>query len=132
VRKEGFEYRQSWVPYDRSARMIWSPGLQRTLQIEAGQSISETAYPEEGSGLLGSEGECDRCKRIRITVQQAGELTIRFTAAREDLRVALPLYDRRSLDRPIAVQAGEVLIVLVTGSVVPTRFELSTSLTPAR
>jgi len=131
VAKEGFEPRQSMVPWDFSNFMTWSPGLQRVLRMEAGGFIEGTVYPQEGSGSP-DDDYCEGCKRIQIAVRQAGELAIRFSAERADLRLALSQYDRRSLDAPIPVQAGETLLVLVTGSVVATRFELSTSLASAR
>ena len=131
VSKEGFEVRQSMVPWDFSNFMTWSPGLQRVVRIEAGGSIDGTVYPQEGSGIP-DDDYCEGCKRIQIVVQQAGTLAIRFNAERADLRLALSQYDRRSVDAPIPVQGGETLLVLVTGSVVPTRFELSTSLTSER
>ena len=134
VSREGFEYRKSFVPYDRGDRVSWSPGLQRKLQIEAGSSISGTVYPQEGSGaagsLTGDDDGCEACKRISIAVRGAGELTIRLTAEREELRLALPPFDKRSLDAPISVQPGDVVIVLVIGSVVATKFEIATTFAP--
>jgi hypothetical protein len=128
VSKDGFESRQSLVPYDLGALMRWSPGLQRIVRIEAGGSFAGTVYLQEGSGIV-DEDDCESCKRIQIAIQRAGTVTLRLTAER-DLRLALPRYDRRSLDAPLAVTAGENLVVLVTGAVMPTRFELSTSFTP--
>jgi hypothetical protein len=130
VHKEGFEYRQSWIPDDFSGFLFWSPGLQRILRIEAGGSIAGTVYPQEGSGLVEGGDDCESCKRVQIAVQRTGKLTIRLTVGGDSLRLTLPRYEPRSLDAPIEVQAGENLIVLVTGSVVPTKFALSTSLTP--
>ena len=130
VAKESFEIRQSPVPWDFSNFMTWSPGLQRVLRVEAGASIEGTVYPQEGSGF--DDDYCEGCKRIQIAAQQAGKLAVRFSAERADLRLALSQYDRRSLDAPIPVQAGEIVLMFVIGSVVPTRFELSTSLTSER
>jgi len=130
VAKESFEIRQSPVPWDFTNFMTWSPGLQRVVRIDAGGSFEGTVYPQEGSGF--DDDYCEGCKRIQISVQQSGNLAIRFSAERADLRLSLSQYDRRSLDAPIPVQAGETLLIFVIGSVVPTRFELSTSLTPER
>jgi hypothetical protein len=125
VSKDGFEYRQSWVPYDLGNLMRWSPGLQRIVRIEAGRSFAGTVFPQEGSGIL-DEDDCESCKRIQIAIQRAGTVTLRLTADRDDLRLALTRYDKRSVDAPISVTAGENLIILVTGAITPTRFELST------
>ena len=131
VSKDGFEYRQSWVPYDLGNLMRWSPGLQRIVRIEAGRSFAGTVFPQEGSGLL-DEDDCESCKRIQIAIERSGTLAVRLTAERDSLRLALPRYDKRAVDAPISMTAGEKLIVLVTGAITPTRFELSTVFNPQR
>jgi len=88
-------------------------------------------FPQEGSGLL-DEDDCESCKRIQIATERAGTLTLRLTAERDTLRLALPRYDKRAVDAPISVTAGEKLIVLVTGAITPSRFELSTGFNPGR
>ena len=132
VGKGGFEYRQSAVVWDRSDRMLWSPGIQRRVQIEAGHSLSAIVYQQEGSGLIESGDQCDACKRILITVPRAGKLTVRFTSEVSSLRFVLLDADYRSVTEPLAVQAGEQFLVLVSGAVAPTRFELLASLEPER
>jgi hypothetical protein len=129
VHKNGFEPRQSLVPYDLGELMYWSPGLQRVVRIEAGRSFAGSVHPQEGSGAIEVEDDCESCKRIQISIHRSGTLTLRLTAERT-LRLALPRYDDRSVDAPLPVTAGEDLVVLVTGAVLPTRFELSTTFTP--
>jgi hypothetical protein len=129
VFKEGFEYRQSRVPWDGRDRITWSPSLQPIVQIEAGQSVTATAFPNEGSGLV-LEDECEGCKRIRIAVHRSGTLTYALRSETGSLRFWLPAYDHHIVGGPLAAQAGETVTVWITGAVAPTRFELSTSLTP--
>lgn len=132
VSKDGFEFRQSLVPYDLGDLMRWSPGLQRILRIEAGRSFAGTVYPQEGSGIVDDGDDCEGCKRIQIAIERVGTLTLRLTTERDNLRLALPRSDKRAVDAPISVTAGETLIVLVTGAITPARFELSTGFNPGR
>ena len=128
VHKDDFEQVQSWVLWDRSDRMSWSPGLQRRIQLEAGQSLSAVVYPQEEGGLIESGDDCKACKRIRMTVPRTGTLSVRFSSEVSILRFVLLDADYRSLTDPLAVQAGEQFLVLVSGASAPTRFELLTSL----
>lgn len=92
VFKEGFEYRQSRVPWDgTSAGITWSPSLQPIVQIDAGQSVTATVFPHEGSGLV-LEDECDGCKRIRVAVQRGGTLTYQLKSASGNVRLWLPTF----------------------------------------
>jgi hypothetical protein len=97
VYKGGFESRQALVLWDGSARMHWSPGLQRILEIEAGGSLAAIVYPQEGAGLdeSGSQPECNACKQIRITVPGNGMLSLRLAADRRDGCRALRRSGRR-------------------------------------
>jgi hypothetical protein len=130
--KEGYESRQTWVDYDPDGFMQWSPGFQRMLRIDAGQSLEATVYPQEGSGSVeGDSGWCDGCKRVRIAVGQTGELTLRFAADDERLRLVLPYVQMASPEAPIAVRSGEEIVAVIVGATAPMRFALSTSLTTA-
>ena len=130
VSKEGYEYRQSWVDYDPDGFMQWSPGLQRVLRIDAGQSLESTVYPQEGGGGVEADDTwCDRCKRIRIAVGQTGELTVRFSATDDRLRLVVPR--AQSAGTPIPVRAGDEVVALIVDAAGPARFELVTSLAPA-
>lgn len=130
VSRDGYEYRQSWVDYDPDGFMQWSPGLQRILRIDAGQSLEATVYPQEGGGGVdGDPGWCNGCKRVRIAVGQTGELSLRFSADDNRLRLTLPYLPTALVDAPIGVRAGDEIIAVVLGAATPVRFELSTSLT---
>jgi hypothetical protein len=131
VSKAGYEHRQSFVPYDYSGTMRWSPGLQRTLRIAAGESISTTVFPAEGSGILDTGEECDACKRLLVTVATNGTLTIRLTSDDSRLTLKLPYVQNASVGAPIPVQGGAEILVLVTGAVEAARFDLSTTFSAA-
>lgn len=133
VYRGGFENRQSLVLWDRSDRMLWSPGLQRILEVEAGGSLAAIVYPQEGAGLdEGGSTECDACKQIRITVPHTGMLALRLTAERAGVVLLAPDLVSGTVAAPFAVQAGVRVRVFVSGATAPTRFELSTTLEPGR
>ena len=131
VHKEGYEWRQSWIPDDFSGFLRWSPGLQRIQRIDAGASLAGTVYPQEGSGLV-EDSSCEGCKRIRIEVPRDGHLTVRLIVGSESLRLAVHCDNSQPADTPFAVQAGMTVFVCVTNAVVPTAFQLSTILAPAK
>ena len=88
-------------------------------------------YPEESSGSVDTDDQCDSCKRIRVVAGHAGELMIHLTSDDQRLRIVLPFVPAPSSGAPITVRAGEEILVLVVGAVVPAPFELTTTLTVA-
>lgn len=129
--KPGFEHRQTCVAW--SAGASWSPVLQQTIQIDAGGSLTGTVYPEEGSGLARAD-DCQGCKRIRIAIPRAGTLSVQLPVdPGTRLRLALVGVETLlPLEGPLAVAAGEIVTVVVTGAVTPAEFVLSTSLASAK
>jgi hypothetical protein len=124
VSREGFEYRQSLIPYNLAPTLSWSPGMQRVLNLEAGATLTATVYPEEGYG--GVEDGCDSCKVVRVSVPHAGDLTLSLKADDERLRLVLP--NNHTPGEPFGVRGGDTVTVLVTQAMTPTEFHLTTTL----
>lgn len=130
--KEGFEYRMD----DGGCCLdhTWNTTLQAIIRIAAGQTVTATVFPDEGSGTLW-EDDCEPCKRIRLTIPRSGTLWVRLTADDPEggLQVSICTPRGCQIARSVAVRAGEEAQVLVwrrfeQGFTSRLRFELRTSL----
>jgi hypothetical protein len=117
----GFEGRQ-----DCGVVQTWNPTIQRTIRIEAGQTVAATIFSDDISGLQ-QEDYCVACKRLRILAPRSGRLTVRLTPENAGLRLAFAYTDQRSND-PFPVQAGQEspVTILTESPNAPRSFELST------
>lgn len=117
----------------KGERIPWSPTLQRTITVEAGQIFRSTIFSGEGSGLA-DEGGCEPCKSLHVSLPgRSGTLVVRLApeSAASGLEVEVPSLGFRREDGSLPVTTERNVQVIVKAPRAPVTFELSTMFTPA-
>ena len=118
--KQGFEWRNDCVPTRSVGVAQYNTSLQRSIVINAGDTVTDTVYFDDASGTI-LEDACERCKRVLVTIPRNGELRTSLAADGGSGQVSL------TPATPLAVRAGTTVLLLITANT-QQAFRLSTEL----